>query len=236
MSVWAVVVAAGKGVRMGGATPKQFVEVAGRPLVAHTLDALLAHASVEGAVVAVPRGAKKFVEQQVLARLASSKPVKLVSGGDSRAASVKRALAALPARADTVLVHDGARPLVARALVDRLLAAVARHRAAIPALPATETLKEVAPDGTVVRTLPRERIVCVQTPQAFARDLIERAFAVDDAALARATDCASLVEAAGAPVATVPGERDNLKVTEPADLAFVASRLAARPRVVAGSV
>ena len=233
---WAVVVAAGKGVRMGQPVPKQFLDVAGRPLVAHTLDALLAHPRIEGAVVAIPRGERQRVEVEVLARLASNKPVKLVSGGACRAESVKRGLAALPSRATVVLVHDGARPLVTRALVDRLLAAVALHGAAIPALPATDTLKLTSRDGFVVRTLDRAEIVCVQTPQAFTRAVLEAAFASAGDELASATDCSGLVERSGAPVAIVAGERENVKVTDPTDLAHVASRLAARPRVVAGSV
>ena len=236
MSTWALVVAAGKSVRMGAGVPKQFVEVAGRPLVAHTVDALLAHPAIEGAIVAIPRGTRRFALTQVFSHLASNKPLKLVIGADSRAGSVLRALTALPARATVVLVHDGARPLVPRALVDRLLDAVARHGAAIPALPATDTLKERTADGFVRRTIPREKIVCVQTPQGFSRKVLERAFAAAGETLASATDCASLVEATGAPVAIVVGERENLKVTAPEDLAHVANRLATRPRLVAGSV
>lgn len=235
-STWALVVAAGRGLRMGQPTPKQFLEVAGRPLVAHTLDALLAHPEVEGAVMAIPRGAKAMVETCVLARLASGKPVRLVTGGDSRASSVAKGLAGLPARASVVLVHDGARPLVARALLDRLLAAVAEHGAAIPALPATDTLKERTRDGFVRRTLARDLVVAVQTPQAFRRAVLQRAFDLAGDALDSATDCSGLVERTGVRVALVPGERDNVKVTDPADLALVVSRLATRPRAVAGSV
>lgn len=233
---WTIVVAAGKGLRMGGALPKQFLDVGGRPLVAHTLDALLAHPRVDGAVVAIPRGARSLVTKSVLGRLVTGKPVRLVTGGASRAESVQKALAKLPAEAGTVLVHDGARPLVRREMLDRLLDAVARHGAAIPALPATDTLKQRTAQGFVKKTLKREEIVCVQTPQAFARPVLERAFLEAGAALALATDCSGLVERTGARVAIVQGERDNVKVTEPADLAHVASKLASRPRRVAGSV
>lgn len=235
-STWALVVAAGKGLRMGGDLPKQFMDVAGRPLVAHTLDALLAHPAVDGAVMAIPRGARVLVTRSVLGRLASAKPVRLVTGGASRAESVARALAKLPAAAATVLVHDGARPLVKREMLDRLLDAVARHGAAIPAVPAVDTLKQKTARGFVKKTLDRDEIVCVQTPQAFRRAVLERAFHEAGAALAGATDCSGLVERTGAPVAIVAGERDNVKVTEPADFAHVASKLASRPRRVAGSV
>lgn len=221
---------------MGAALPKQFMEVAGRPLVAHTLDALLAHPRIAGAVMAIPRGARTLVMRDVLPHVTSDKPVKLVTGGDSRAASVARGLAALPAAADTVLVHDGARPLVNRALLDRLLEAVAQHGAAIPGVPATDTLKERTARGFVKRTLARDRIVCVQTPQAFARSVIERAFEVAGARLSAATDCSSLVELAGGRVMIVDGDRDNVKVTGPIDLVSVERSLASRPRPVAGSM
>lgn len=235
-TTWAIVVAAGQGMRMGSALPKQFIDVAGRPLVAHTLDALLAHPQVSGAVMAIPRGARPLVTRTVVARLRSKKPVRLVTGGASRAESVLKALEKLPAQAFTVLVHDGARPLVGLALVDRLLAAVALHGAAIPAMPSVDTLKERTTSGFVKKTLERAKIVCVQTPQAFTRAVLERAFHEAGATMAQATDCSGLVERTGARVAIVPGERDNVKVTEPADLAHVASRLASRPRRVAGSV
>ena len=235
-ATWAIVVAAGRGLRMGSAVPKQFVDVAGRPLVAHTLDALLAHPGIDGAVLAIPRGARALVTTSVLRRLITAKPVKLATGGATRAESVMKALAQVPARAGTVLVHDGARPRVSLALVDRLLAAVARHGAAIPGVPAVDTLKERTPSGFVKRTLARESIVCVQTPQAFARDVLERAFREAGARMAEATDCSGLVERTGVRVAIVPGERDNVKVTEPQDLVLLEGFLASRPRPVAGSV
>lgn len=228
-SVWAIVVAAGSGTRMGASRPKQFLDLAGRPLVAHALEALLAHPEVAGAVLAIPRGWHDFVRRRVLAGGA----VRLVTGGATRAESVRRALAGLPAQAGRVLVHDGARPLVAADLVDRLLAALARGPAAIPGLPATDTLKEVTPTGRVRRTLDRRTIVAVQTPQAFRRDVLEAAYSVSPARLARSTDCASLVEAAGHRVIVVPGARENLKVTTTTDLALAEALLslsrAARP-------
>lgn len=233
-STWAVVVAAGRGARMGSATPKQFLPLLGRPLLAHTLDALLSHPAVDGAVVAIPHGWRDRVVGEVLPHLTAGKPVRLVSGGPSRAESVRRALARVPRSVPVVLVHDGARPRIVSALIDRLLAAVALHGAAIPALPATDTLKERTPAGFVKRTLDRARIVCVQTPQAFRRDVIDRAYA-RARAVERITDCSGLVERSGGKVAIVAGERENLKVTEPMDLAIVASLLAASGKAVAGS-
>jgi 2-C-methyl-D-erythritol 4-phosphate cytidylyltransferase len=232
--VWAVVVAAGRGARMGSATPKQFLPLAGRPLLCHTLDALLAHPAVAGAVVAIPHGWRERVVGEVVAHLTAKKPVRLVSGGRTRAESVSRGLARTPAAAEVVLVHDGARPRIALALIDRLLAAVARHGAAIPALPATDTLKERTAGGLVKRTLDRDRIVCVQTPQAFRRELLARAYA-RGGAIARATDCASVVERLGAKVAIVPGERENLKVTDPLDLVIATRLLAPASSPMAGS-
>lgn len=234
---WAVVVAAGRGARMGSATPKQFLPLLGRPLLAHTLDALLSHPAVDGATVAIPHGWHDRVVGEVLPHLTVDKPVRLVAGGASRAESVRRGLARVPRSVHVVLVHDGARPRIGSALIDRLLEAVARHGAAIPALPATDTLKERTPSGFVKRTLDRARIVCVQTPQAFRRDVIERAYARVRAP-ERITDCSGVVEQAGGKIAIVAGERENLKVTEPMDLAIVASLLdpeaASRGRILVG--
>jgi 2-C-methyl-D-erythritol 4-phosphate cytidylyltransferase len=205
MSAVALLVAAGRGERLGSDGPKAFVVCGGRPLLEWSLDALRL-GGIEDIVVALPEGAH-----------APGGTIG-VTGGAERSHSVRNALAAAPAAADIVLVHDAARPLVEPALVRDCLAAMEDGvDAAIAAAALTDTVKE-ADGARVVRTLDRSRLWAVQTPQVFRRAALEDALAQDDAVLAAATDDASLIEAAGGVVRVVPAPRWNLKVTVPEDL------------------
>jgi 2-C-methyl-D-erythritol 4-phosphate cytidylyltransferase len=209
----ALLVAAGRGERLGASGPKAFVMLAGRPMLDWSLDALRAAPSVERVVVAVPPGVSY---------------AGAVEGGASRSESVRNALAAA-GDADVVLVHDAARPLVSADLVERALAALDGDvDAVIAAAPVTDTVKE-ASDGTVVRTLDRSRLWAVQTPQVFRRAALEDALAQPDDVLAAATDDAGLVEARGGVVRVVASSPRNLKVTTPTDLRL-AELLLAEPR------
>lgn len=200
----ALVVAAGKGERLGSDGPKAFVVCGGRPMIEWSLAALRA-AGVDRIVVALPPGVE-------------APPGTIgVPGGAERSHSVRNALAAAGADGDPVLVHDAARPLLEPSTVADCLAAVASADAAIAAAPMVDTVKE-AEDGTVVRTLDRSRLWAIQTPQVFRRAVLEQVLAADDAVLAAATDDASLVEAAGGTVRVVPAPRTNFKVTTPEDL------------------
>jgi len=200
--VWAVVVAAGSGQRFGG--PKQFTPLRGRPLVQWSVEA--ARAVADGVVLVLPpdrAGAPDFGADVV------------VPGGDSRTASVRAGLDAVPPSAEVVVVHDGARPLASVELFRAVVAAVrAGADAAVPALAMGDTLKRVESD-TVLATVERDGLVAVQTPQAFRAEVLRRAHAGG----AEATDDAALVEALGATVRIVPGDPRNLKVTTTADLA-----------------
>jgi len=202
----ALVVAGGRGERLGTPVPKAFVMLAGRPMIEWSLDALRAVDAVEEIVVALPHGVDAPADTIG------------VAGGTQRSHSVQAALAA--ARADdVVLVHDAARPLLTPALIEDCLAAIADGGcdAAIAAAPVTDTVKEC--DGaTVVRTLDRSRLWAVQTPQAFRREALERALDQDDEIVGAATDDAALVEALGGTVRLVRAPRENLKVTTPFDL------------------
>jgi 2-C-methyl-D-erythritol 4-phosphate cytidylyltransferase len=202
----ALLVAAGSGERLGARRPKAFVTLAGRPLYAWSLAALRA-AGAEAVVVALPAG--ETAPEGCLG----------VPGGATRSASVRAALAAAPASADgAVIVHDAARPLVEPDLFARTLAALADADCAIAAAPVTDTIKQAGADGRVSATLDRSTLWAVQTPQAFRRAALERALAVDDEVLARATDDAWLVERAGGTVRVVESSPANLKVTTPHDL------------------
>jgi 2-C-methyl-D-erythritol 4-phosphate cytidylyltransferase len=201
VSVVGVIAAGGGGERLGADRPKAFVVCAGRPLIDWSLEVL--EAVCDRVVVAAP---------------ADWLRPGWVEGGPSRSASVRNALAAAP-EARTAVVHDAARPLVTRELVEACVGALMGVDGAIAAAPVTDTVKETYPDGTVIRTLDRSRLWAVQTPQVFRAETLRRALDVDDELLAAATDDASLVEAAGGSVRVVEAPPENFKVTTAADLA-----------------
>jgi 2-C-methyl-D-erythritol 4-phosphate cytidylyltransferase len=210
----ALVVAAGRGERLGTPVPKAFANLAGRPMVEWSLAALQDVAAVTEIVVALPPG------------IAAPAGTIGVPGGSQRSHSVRAALAA-SAHDDVVIVHDAARPLVTPALISACLDALGDADAAIAATPVTDTIKECA-DGHVVSTLDRSRLWAVQTPQVFRRAALERALAQDDRAVAAATDDAALVEALGGTVRIVPAPPENLKVTTALDLRVAEMLLADR--------
>lgn len=214
MSVAAVVVAAGSGERFGSEERKQFVELAGEPVAARACRPFLEDPRVGEVVLVLPPAIAGDPPDWV-----GRMGVRIAAGGSSRRESVARGLAELAEDVDTVLVHDGVRPLATRDLVRRVLDATGRG-AAVPVLPLRDTVKEVEGDR-VVKTLDRSRLRRVQTPQGFALDALLRAHREAEAS-ARATDDASLLEAVGTPVRTVPGEESNLKITTREDLARAA--------------
>jgi len=218
LETWAVIVAAGSGTRLGADVPKAFVGLGGRALLARAVELFEEHDAIDRMVVVVPAGweepATLLADQLVAGKVAAA-----VIGGATRAESVALGLAELPPDADVVLVHDAARPLATPALVDRVLAALREADGAVPGLPPADTIKRVK-DGVVSETLDRSSLTAVQTPQAFRGEAIRRAYGRPAGELAMATDCASLVEAAGLAVAVVEGERRNIKVTEREDLAY----------------
>jgi 2-C-methyl-D-erythritol 4-phosphate cytidylyltransferase len=211
LAVVGIVPAAGRGERLGSDGPKAFVVCAGRPLLDWSLDAL---AEVcDRVVVAVPPGFETGPDR--------------VEGGPVRSDSVRRALAAAP-EATVAVVHDAARPLVTADLVRDCVEAVrSGWDGAIAAARVTDTVKEAADDGRVLRTLDRSRLWSIQTPQAFDADVLRRALDVPDSVLAAATDDASLVEAAGGAVRVVEAPAENFKVTRAVDLEVAALALGA---------
>ncbi len=231
LSTAILVVAAGRGSRVGAVLPKQYLPLGGRPLLAHTLLALL-EADPQADVMAVIHPddhelfstSATFLEEAQRTRLLAP-----VHGGASRQDSVRLGLAALasgPMPPDIVLIHDGARPFASAALVARAKAAAARSGAAIPGLAVTDTIKEVDGAGRVVATPQRARLRTVQTPQAFRFRLIHEAHAAAEAAGARhLTDDAAVAEWAGHPVYVFEGDPNNMKVTTPADVIAAEARL-----------
>jgi 2-C-methyl-D-erythritol 4-phosphate cytidylyltransferase len=226
MRVFVILPAAGLGTRMASgqsspAAPKQFLELAGVPVLVHTLRAFASIEQVAEMVVAVRANEIERVTAQVREYGFASR-VRVVAGGDSRQDSVANALNALECDPDDiVLVHDAVRPLIDVATIRRTIQAVEKHSAAIVGLPAVDTIKQVerTADGAIITsTIPREYIVQAQTPQGFRCGLLKRAFAEAAADGFAGTDEASLVERAGAPVAVVQGSAANFKITQPGDL------------------
>jgi 2-C-methyl-D-erythritol 4-phosphate cytidylyltransferase len=212
MAVVGIVPAGGSGERLGADRPKAFVVCAGRPLIEWSLDVL--GSVCDRVIVAAPEGYRDGPDR--------------VAGGESRSASVRNAVAAVePDEADVFVVHDAARPLVTRELVERCLVAVEPGvDGAIAAVPMTDTVKQVADDGRVLRTLDRSTLWAVQTPQVFRADILRRALERDAAALAAATDDAWLVDDVGGVVTVVESFPENLKVTRESDLRIVEALLA----------
>src|SRR3954470_21284146 len=201
MSVWAVVVAAGAGVRFG--TLKQYEHLGDRRVLDWALER--ARAVADGVVLVVPPDRAGESEHGVDA---------IVAGGDTRVDSVRAGLAAVPHEAEVVVVHDAARPLASVTLFQEVIKAVrAGADGAVPGIPLVDTVK-VVEDGYVAETLDRDRLVAVQTPQAFAAGTLRRAHGEDR----EGTDDASLVEAIGGRVVVVPGEEANAKITTQHDL------------------
>jgi 2-C-methyl-D-erythritol 4-phosphate cytidylyltransferase len=233
MQVFAILPAAGLGTRMAGPQPKQFLALAGIPILIHSLRAFAAVERVTAIYVAVRKPEMERVQAQV-AEFGFAQKVRVVEGGDNRQESVSHALAALPAEPDDiVLVHDAVRPLIDAATIDRTIDAVVLHGAAIVGMPAVDTIKQVertAHGALITSTIPREFVVLAQTPQGFRYGLLRQAFAEanDDGFVG--TDEASVVERAGLPVAVVPGSQVNLKITQPGDLELAEFYLRQRAR------
>jgi 2-C-methyl-D-erythritol 4-phosphate cytidylyltransferase len=224
--VGVVVVAAGRGSRLGGTVPKQFVPVAGVPVVLRAIRPFLGHPEVARvALVLPPEHAARPPE--FLAPLLGP-GLALVAGGRERADSVAAGLGALGPECEIVLVHDGARPFVDPGVIDAVIAHARAGEGAVAAVPLSDTLKAQAPGDVtrVDRTVPREGLWRAQTPQGFPRRLLEQAYALGRAGRS-ATDDASLVEACGAVVRLVPDSPRNLKITTRDDLALAEALAAA---------
>jgi 2-C-methyl-D-erythritol 4-phosphate cytidylyltransferase len=217
VSVWAVLAAAGSGERLGLDRPKAFANLRDRPLLAEPLERLEASEWIDSIVVAVP---PEWEEPAILLaeEIGAGKVVACVTGGATRAESVRAAVDEVDDDASVIIVHDAARPLVDDEVIERVLKPLSEgFDGAVPTVPMADTVKRVR-GGEIVETLDRAELVSVQTPQAFLAGTLRRALGGD---ISAATDCASLVEAAGGRVAAVAGDHRLLKVTEPSDLELI---------------
>jgi 2-C-methyl-D-erythritol 4-phosphate cytidylyltransferase / 2-C-methyl-D-erythritol 2,4-cyclodiphosphate synthase len=210
MYVTAIIAAGGRGERFGAGQPKQLVSIGGRTMLERSVDAFLTHAAVDEVIVALPA---ELADRPPAFLTQTAKPMRIVAGGARRQDSVAAAFRAVAADSDVIVVHDAARPFPSADLISRTIDAAAESGAALAAIAARDTVKEVT--GSMVRaTLDRRTIYLAQTPQAFRRDVLRDALAVTS----DATDEASLAEQAGHAVRIVEGETTNIKITTPEDL------------------
>ena len=219
----AVVPAAGLGTRMGSEQPKQFLELDGLPLIIFTLRRLAACAAISEFLIATRTDDVVSLQDKV-AKAALGRPARVIHGGDTRQQSVANALAQVDPATEIVLVHDAVRPFVTQKQVERVIAEARARGAAILGIPAIDTVKEVKraslPEDVALisATIPRERIVLAQTPQAFSCGLLREAFQKAEQDGVTASDEAALVERVGRDVYVVQGSERNLKITRPADM------------------
>jgi 2-C-methyl-D-erythritol 4-phosphate cytidylyltransferase len=219
----AIIPAAGLGTRMSADVPKQFLELGGMPLVIFTLRRLAVCAEITDFFIAT-RADDVVVLEDKVAKCGLGRPARVIHGGDTRQQSVANALAQVDSSTEVVLVHDAVRPFVTREQIERVIAEARSRSAAILGIPAIDTVKEVKraslPEDValITATIPRERIVLAQTPQAFKFALLRDAFRKAQQDDASASDEAQLVERLGHDVFVVLGSERNLKITRPADM------------------
>lgn len=216
MSVLAIIPAAGAGLRMGGGTPKQFLSLEGVPIFVHTLRKFAASDAIDDIVLGV-RSEEIERAQKAVGEENFAKPVRLFAGGASRMETVARCLDQARDDTDVVVVHDAVRPFVELAMISRIVDAARTYGAVILGIPSVDTVKKVELQR-ITGTIPRERIVLAQTPQAFQYSVLRRAF---DRALSEGyygTDESSLVEHDGQEVRVLMGSDRNIKITKPSDL------------------
>ncbi len=217
--VAAVIPAAGAGIRMGADRPKQFLSLAGKSILALTLDAFERCDVVSTVVLVVPAEEQDYCEREIVSWHGLTKVRRIVPGGTRRQDSVRCGLEACPPDCDIVVVHDGVRPLVRPGLIERVVSETREHGAAVAALPARETVKEVLEGGWVGLTLDRRKVWMIQTPQAFRfSEVLEAHKTAAEQGWEEMSDDAMMLERYGIPVRVVEGAEDNIKVTTPNDL------------------
>ena len=218
MNYFAVIVAGGKGLRMGGDVPKQFLPIDGKPILMHTIEAF--RRAIEGIMIVLVLPAE---QQDYWRKLCEEhnfhSPEMIANGGETRFHSVRNGLSLLPDDGDAVVgVHDGVRPFVSAETIQRCYNAAAEGKAVVPVVPVVETVRQILPDGRSI-TRPRDEYRLVQTPQTFPLALLKEAYRQPFSEAF--TDDASVVEALGKEITMVEGNRENIKITTPSDLKLI---------------
>ncbi|MDH3575978.1 MAG: 2-C-methyl-D-erythritol 4-phosphate cytidylyltransferase [Desulfobacteraceae bacterium] len=223
--VSAIIVAAGKGIRMKGTMRKQYLDLSGRPVLAHSIMAFDSCSQVAEIYLVVPKEDIEYCQNKILSLLDLKNQINLVHGGAKRQDSVYNGLQSIDKDTETVVIHDGVRPLIHPEELKECILGSKKYGACILGTPASDTLKRVDKSGIIEATLPRENIWLAQTPQAFQYDLILKAHETARRDGYVGTDDASLVERLGADVKIINGSRFNIKITQKEDLAVAKAML-----------
>ena len=214
-----IVVAAGSGKRMGTETRKQYLLLDDKPLFIHPLEVMEKQKKITGIILVAPPADLDFCKE-LIKEYSIKKVLSIVSGGDTRGASVYNGLQAVPEDSEFVVVHDGARPLLSQKILENVLEAAILEGAAIAAVPVKDTIKQVNPEGLVQKTLERSLLWAVQTPQAFRKELLLECYKRALGDKLQGTDDASLLETYGYPITVVMGDYRNMKITTKEDLEY----------------
>ncbi|OGP90372.1 MAG: 2-C-methyl-D-erythritol 4-phosphate cytidylyltransferase [Deltaproteobacteria bacterium RBG_16_48_10] len=214
----ALIVSAGKGYRFSGEKKKQFLTLAGKPILCHTLEKFETCPSIDLIQLVVGQEDMDYTLKEIVEAYGYRKISQIVPGGKVRQESVKNGIDTLAREVDIVVIHDGVRPFVTHKMIEESIQTAKQSKAAVVAMPVKETIKMVGPDQTILKTLDRESLWQIQTPQTFRADVIRKALhkAAEDGFIG--TDDASLVERIGIKVYILPGSYHNIKITTPEDL------------------
>ncbi|MEW6534661.1 MAG: 2-C-methyl-D-erythritol 4-phosphate cytidylyltransferase [Candidatus Auribacterota bacterium] len=219
MKNYAVVVAAGSGNRMGSATPKQYLLLNNTPILVHTLRRLSSMPGLSGIILVTGKDSVSYCEGEIVSKFSLGRVMRVIEGGEMRQDSVYNGLSVLQAFSpDIVMVHDGVRPFFSDRLFSELMDAAIQVGAAIPGVPIVSTVKSVSNELLVEKTIPRDKLWAVQTPQAFQYELLMQAYELVRKRNAVVTDEAMAVELLGHDVKMVKGDSENIKITTPVDL------------------
>jgi len=228
LKVAAIIVAAGSGKRMGRSTKKQFLSIGSKPILAYTLDVFHSIDAIDRIILVIPKGWKSYCQKEVIEKYGYRKQIEVTNGGARRQDSVACGLALVSPDYEIVIIHDGVRPFVTRRMVVESIAKARKFGACIVAVPVTDTIKLVK-NGAIDRTVPRENLWRVQTPQTFRLSLIKKAYAKALKDRFYGTDDAQLVERMNRPVKVVSGDYRNIKITTKEDLVLAETILSKKP-------
>ncbi|MTI60604.1 MAG: 2-C-methyl-D-erythritol 4-phosphate cytidylyltransferase [Firmicutes bacterium] len=229
MSIGVVIPAAGQGSRMNSQTNKQYLGLADRPVLAHTIALFSDNPQIKEIIVVVRQEEIKYCRKKVINKYFNNKKIRIIAGGETRRESVFAGLRVFSPAINYVIIHDGARPILPVSVVERVILTVKENDAVSVGVKPKNTIKRVDGKGNVLETLDRGELVSIQTPQAFTRELIMKAHQ-EVASDLKVTDDAALVEFLGYQVKIISGSEENIKITTPEDIFIAESILENRRR------